>query len=65
MTHWLYFNAVRCIEIREDKERERDSCMSCYLGVYYENLAHWNPNLEVTKLICISISKSSIEWIWI
>jgi hypothetical protein len=39
--------------------------MSCYLGVYYEDLAHWNPNLEVTKLICISISKSSIEWIWI
>ena len=32
-----------------------------YLGVYYEDLAHRNPNLEVTKFICISIPKSSIE----
>jgi hypothetical protein len=34
---------------------------SFYLGVYYEDLAHRNPNLEVAKLICISIPKSSIE----
>jgi hypothetical protein len=32
-----------------------------YLGVYYEDLSHRNPNLEITKLVCISIPKSSIE----
>ena len=32
-----------------------------YLGIYYEDLAHGNPNLEVTKLISISIPKSRIE----
>jgi len=39
------------------------SVLNSYLGVYYEDLAHRNTNLEVAKLICISISKSSIKWI--
>lgn len=37
--------------------------LDCYLGIYYEDLANRNTNFEVTKLICISISESSIKWI--
>lgn len=37
------------------------SVLNPYLGVYYEDLAHRNTNLEVAKLVCVSISKSSIK----